>query len=157
MTTKPTRWLASRLGRRGAALMILGAIFVLVGVETLFNSPAPDLDRFLLHTLIPFPINAALWIIPGGLAIWASLHRGPGPDGFGFNALVVPIIVRIVSYLFSFVAWLLGEGNYAFGLASVAIWTAILALVLIIAGWAEVPTGFSPRRRRPRLRKEDRP
>ncbi|QNO12682.1 membrane protein [Arthrobacter phage Tweety19] len=147
MTTKPTRWLARQLGRRGAALMILGAIFVLVGIDALFNVPEPDFDRFLLHTFIPFPLNAALWLVPGGLAIWASLHRGPGPDGFGFNALVVPIIVRIVSYIFSFVAFLTGEGSWAFGLTSAAIWTAILALVLIIAGWAEVPTGYRPRRR----------
>lgn len=145
MTTKPTRWLARRLGRRGAALLVLGSIFFLVGLDVLLNSPEADYDRFLLHTFIPFPINAALWMVPGALAIWASTHR-TGPDGFGFNALVVPIILRIVSYVFSFVAYLFGEGSYPFGLASAAIWTAILALVLIIAGWAEVPT-FTPRRR----------
>ncbi|UJQ86811.1 membrane protein [Arthrobacter phage Reedo] len=145
MTTKPTRWLAGRLGRRGAALLILGIIFVLVGLDIWLNSPEPDFDRFLLHTFIPFPINAGLWIVPGALAIWASTHRGPANDGFGFNALVIPVIIRIVSYVFSFVAFLFGEGNFPFGLASAAIWTSILALILIIAGWAEVP-GYVRRR-----------
>ncbi|UDL14627.1 membrane protein [Arthrobacter phage KeAlii] len=146
MTTKPTRWLASRLGRRGAALAILGVIFFLVGIDSALTPAPPDLENFLLHTLIPTPITVLLWTIPGALALYASIHRGPGPDGFGFNALVVPIIFRIVSYLFSFLAFVLGEAPNAFGLFSALIWTAILALVLIIAGWAEVPTGFAPRR-----------
>lgn len=147
MTTKPTRWLAARLGRRGAALLVLGVIFMLVGLDVALAPDPPDLDRFLLHTLIPHPLRAALWLIPGALAIWASVHKGPGPDGFGFVALVVPLIIRIVSYVFSFVAFLLGAGTWAFGWASALIWLAILALILIIAGWAEVPSGTVPRRR----------
>ncbi|UYL87626.1 membrane protein [Arthrobacter phage VResidence] len=148
MTTKPTRWLARRLGRRGAALAVLGVIFILVGLDVIISPDPVDVtDRFLLHTLIPHPITAALWIIPGTLALWASTHRGPGPDGFGFNALVIPIILRIVSYLFSFVAFLFGAGSSAAGIASALIWTAILALILIIAGWAEVPSGYIPRKR----------
>lgn len=156
MTTKPTRWLAKRLGRRGASLLVLGIIFVLVGLQTLLSPPVADFsDRFLLHTLIPHPLQAALWIVPGLLALKAATIRGPGPDGFGFVALVVPLVVRIVSYLFSVVAFLLGAGTWAYGWASALIWIAILALVLIISGWAEVPTGYTPpkplfsRRRRP--------
>lgn len=147
MTTKPTRWLASRLGRRGAALAILGVIFVLVGLDVLLAPDAPDYGRFLIHTFLPHPIMAALWIIPGALALRASVHKGPGKDGFGFMALVVPLIIRIVSYVFSFIAYLVGAGTWAFGWASALIWIAILALILIIAGWAEVPSGFTPRPR----------
>lgn len=148
MTTKPTRWLARRLGRRGAALAVLGAIFILVGLDVIISpDPVHMSDRFLLHTLIPHPIMAAIWIIPGTLAVYASTHRGPGPDGFGFMALVVPLILRIVSYVFSFVAFLFGASTWPFGIASALIWTAILALILIIAGWAEVPTGYTPRKR----------
>lgn len=151
MTTKPTRWLASRLGRRGAALAVLGVIFLLVGINTATTPPPPNMEGFLLHTLIPTPIQVLLWTVPGALALYASIHRGPGPDGFGFNALVVPLIVRIVSYVISFVAFLVGESSHPYGLFSALIWLAILALVLIIAGWAEVPTGYRPRRgwRRP--------
>ncbi|WNO26041.1 membrane protein [Arthrobacter phage Wildwest] len=149
MTTKPTRWLASRLGRRGAALAVLGVIFMLVGLNAAIAPPTVDLsDRFLLHTLIPHPLQALLWIVPGGLALWASIHKGPERDGFGFMALVVPLILRIVSYLWSFVAYLCGLGTWPFGWASVLIWLAILALILIIAGWAEVPSGYAPRPRR---------
>ncbi|UIW13274.1 membrane protein [Arthrobacter phage Crewmate] len=147
MTTKPTRWLAYRLGRRGAALAVLGAIFVLVGLDVLLAPAAPDHDRFLLHTFIPSPLMAALWIIPGALALRASFHKGPGNDGFGFMALVVPLILRIVSYVFSFLAFLFGAGSWPFGWASALIWLAILALILIIAGWAEVPSGYKPRPR----------
>lgn len=148
MTTKPTRWLARRLGRRGAAQAILGVIFILVGLDV-FLGPArpPDMERFLLHTFIPTPLMALLWIVPGLLALWASTHK-TGPDGFGFNALVIPVILRVVSYLFSFVAFLFGYGSSPSGLASALIWTAILALILIIAGWAEVPS--TPRRRKGR-------
>ncbi|QOP65151.1 membrane protein [Arthrobacter phage Phives] len=153
MTTKPTRWLASRLGRRGAALLVLGVIFMLVGLNAAIAPPDVDLsDRFLLHTLIPHPIQALLWTVPGILAIRASTHKGPGNDGFGFIALVVPLIIRIVSYLFSFVAYLFGAGTWPFGWAQALIWLAILALILIIAGWAEVPNGYMPKPPRTRRR-----
>lgn len=148
MTTKPTRWLARRLGRRGAAQAILGVIFILVGLDV-FMDPArpPDMERFLLHTMLPAPITALLWIVPGLLALWASTHK-TGPDGFGFNALVIPVIFRIVSYLISFVAFLFGAASSPSALAGALVWTAILALILIIAGWAEIPPAPKPRRRR---------
>jgi hypothetical protein len=154
MTTKPTRWLAARLGRRGAALLVLGVIFLLVGLNAAIAPPDVDLsDRFLLHTLIPHPLQALLWIVPGALAIRASAHKGPGNDGFGFIALVVPLIIRIVSYLVSFLAFLVGAGTWAFGWSQALIWVAILALILIIAGWAEVPSGFMPKPPRTRRRR----
>lgn len=147
MTTKPTRWLASRLGRRGAALAVLGVLFTLIGFQAGVTPAATELDhRFLLHTLLPAPIEALLWIVPGVLALWASIHKGPGPDGFGFNALVVPVILQIVSYLISFIAFLTGAATWPYAVATMLIWLAVLALVLIIAGWAEVPTGHRPRR-----------
>ncbi|UAJ15383.1 membrane protein [Arthrobacter phage Niobe] len=153
MTTKPTRWLASRLGRRGAALLVLGVMFVLVGLNAAIAPPAVDLsDRFLLHALIPNPIQALLWIVPGLLAIRASTHKGPGNDGFGFIALVVPLVLRIVSYLVSFVAFIIGAGTWPFGWSQALIWIAILALILIIAGWAEVPNGYMPKPPRTRRR-----
>ncbi|QIG58499.1 hypothetical protein PQE18_gp21 [Arthrobacter phage DrSierra] len=148
MTTKPTRWLASRLGRRGASLLVLGIIFIMSGLQTLLSPPAVDYaDRILFHTLIPHPLMALIWIVPGILALWASIHRGPGPDGFGFNALVIPLVLRILSYLGSFVAYLFGVGTWPLGWYQALIWTAFLALILIIAGWAEIPTGYIPRKR----------
>jgi len=147
MTTKPTRWLASRLGRRGAALAVLGVLFLLIGFQAGVTPAATELGpRFLLHTMLPAPIEALLWVVPGSLALWASVHKGPGPDGFGFNALVVPVILQIVSYLISFIAFLTGASTWPYALATALIWLAVLALVLIIAGWAEVPTGYRPRR-----------
>ncbi|WVX88010.1 membrane protein [Arthrobacter phage TforTroy] len=148
MTTKPTRWLASRLGRRGAALAVLGLIFLFVGLDVLLAPDAPDYDRFLIHTFLPHPVRALLWLIPGGVALWASLRKGPTEDAVGFNFLVIPLIVRIVSYVFSSVAYLLGIGTWAVGWTSALIWLAILALVLIIAGWAEVPDNLHRKHRR---------
>lgn len=152
MSTKPTRWLARRLGRRGAALAILGVLFILVGIDTLVNPPAADMERFLIHTLIPYPIAALLWIVPGSLALLASQRKGPGPDGFGFKALVIPLATRITSFSVAFVAFLLGEGNYYTALVPAAVWLAFLALILLIAGWPEVPTGLLPRKRHRRRR-----
>lgn len=150
MSVPPTRWLARVLGRRGAALVVLGLAFVFTGVEMLVNQPQPDYDRFLLHTYMPFPVRAALWIVPGVLALFAATRHGTGRDGFGFAALVVPLALRTASYVWSSVAYLAGVSTWPFAWTGALTWVALLALVLIISGWPEVPP---PPRRRRRKRK----
>ena len=137
MTTKPTRWLADKFGRRGAVLTLLGCAFILVGVDILLAPDPPNLDALLLHTLMPSWLRATLWIIPGGLAVWAAFRR-TGHDFFGFAALTVPLIIRIVSYTWATVAWLLGYGDWPMAWASALIWLLILGFVLTVAGWGEV-------------------
>lgn len=144
MSTKPTRWLSRNLGRRGAFLVLTGLAFLFVGIDVALAPDPPDYDAFLLHTLLPVPLRAALWIVPGLVALW-SAWRGVGRDGWGFAALVIPLVVRIVSYIWATVAWLLGVGTWEGGWLSSLIWLFILGFILVVSGWAEVEP---PRRRR---------
>lgn len=152
MSIPPTRWLARLLGRRGASLVVLGLAFVFVGLGVMLNHEPPDYDRFLIHTFMPTPLRAALWLIPGLLALLAAAKRGTGADTFGFAALVVPVIVRTVSYVWSSVMYLAGESDWPYAWSNALVWVGCLALILIIAGWPEVPEPPKPRKRRKRRR-----
>jgi hypothetical protein len=147
--TTPARRIARRLGRRGQALLVLGLAFLFVGIETLLSPDPIPPDRFLLHALIPSDVRAAIWIVSGGLAIAAAWRRGG--DGFGFAALVVPLVIRSVSLLWSTVAYLVGATSWPLGWTGAIIWLLLLALVLLISGWAEAPPlPVKHRHRRPR-------
>jgi hypothetical protein len=135
MTTRPTRWLARKLGRRGASLLFLGAAFALIGVKGLF-APSLDDGRFVLYTYLPPVVRALLWIVPGVLAILAA-SKPVSRDGFGFMALTVPATVLTFSYVWSSVAFLLGVTDYAFGWTNALTWALILVFIFIVAGWPE--------------------
>jgi MFS family permease len=147
LSIPPTRWLARRLGRRGACLIVLGLAFIGVGINALLSGP-PDthhVGRYLLHNYLPFWVEALLWAGAGLAAVHASGKHGTGRDGYGFAALIVPLALRIVSYLGSFLAYLVGLSGWGGGGVSAVVWTGLMALILIIAGWPEVEV---PRRRR---------
>lgn len=148
MATKPTRWLARLLGRRGTALLIFGIVFILTGVKTLLDPTDWDPDRLLLFTYLPAEVRAALWGSSGILAIIAACKRDPGHDSFGFVGLVVPSFMTFFSYVWSTVAFLLGEISWGLGWHSALVWLLILAFISMIAGWPEpVPLTKHPRRR----------
>lgn len=114
-----------RLGRRGAVLVILGALWILVGVNVL----AVDYDPPLALSTTP-AIQSALWIGTGFVACAFSV-RPQGQDAPGFLALYVMVGYRCTAYAFE---WADGRGSAVVGLL---VWVAIAALILIIAGWRE--------------------
>lgn len=114
-----------RLGRRGAVLIILGVLWILVGANVL----AVDYDPPLALAAAP-PIQSALWIGTGFVAC-AFSWRPQGQDAPGFLALYVMVGYRCISYAFE---WGSGRGSAVIGLL---VWIVIAALILIIAGWRE--------------------
>ena len=142
--------LPARLGRRGSALLVLGLIWVLRGAGVLttrdrVGPPPPYLHEQLTHG----PLSA-IWMTTGALALLAAWRTHPGKDAFGFAALVVPPILHVVSYAWGWLTLVTrhGEGS-ASSLSSALIWLSIVALILIIAGWAEAPDGYAPPKERP--------
>lgn len=121
-----------RLGRRGAVLIILGTLWILVGANVL----AVGYDPPLALSASP-AIQSALWIGTGFVA-WAFAWRPQGQDAPGFLALYVMVGYRCISYGFE---WGAGRGSAVIGLL---VWIVIAALILIVAGWREatdtVPT-----------------
>jgi hypothetical protein len=135
MSTRPTRWLARKLGRRGAVLVILGFGFIAVGLGDLLTQE----HSWFLHLPVPTLATAVLWMAAGAVAVEASFTRKRRDHtGRGFAALVVPLIVQVFSDLVGGVSALLGYGDRQGGLADALAWGALLALVLTMAGWPEV-------------------
>jgi len=135
MGLSPVKRLAQHIGRRGGTLLVLGLVFFLIGVKALI-APSEDDGRFMLYTFLPNFARGVLWIIPAILAI-AAAFKPHDRDGFGFAALSIPAVFLTFSYLWSGVAFLLGETDWAFGWTSAVQWLAILTFIFIVSGWPE--------------------
>ena len=117
---------ATRLGRRGAVLTILGGIWALIGLNVLAISydPAPAL------LAIAPGVRGGLWVGTGVAAmLWA--WRPQGQDAPGFLALYVMVAYRCVAYIVDIST---GRTTAAVGLLA---WLGIAALILIVSGWRE--------------------
>ena len=148
---RPYRWLRAKLGRRGLALVVFGLTFTLTGTRAIL-APTEDEGRFILYTFLPVPLRAALWLVPAALALWAAF-RGTGRDAIGFSALVVPSSIVALSYVWSWVGYLVGVTDWPLGWTGAGRWLLVLALILIVSGWKEAePPSLAPStaERRPR-------
>jgi hypothetical protein len=125
------------LGRRGGILLMLGAMFGVLGLKA-WIEPLQDDGRFIIYAMLPEPVRVALWLVPAVIAILSLIFRKRVGDGAGFAALVLPAGTMAFSYVWSGVAHLVGLTAWPFGWSSAAIWLLILGLILIISGWGEV-------------------
>ena len=99
-----------------------------------------------LHEMMPIWLLTTLWVVSGVLAVIAAFRRHPSGDGFGFAALVVPPIISAASYAWAWAMSIFGpaDAGSATGWVSALIWLSIVALLITVAGWAEVPDGYAP-------------
>lgn len=133
MKCRAVRRLRRQLGRRGTILSCYGLIWTLIGYGQLVT-PQPDQRGLkLLLALMPLGAWGWLWIVAGITAI-ACAWAPPGRDAAGFAALVLIVVPWMATYL---AAWLLGD--YPRGWVAAAIWAALVAPVLVVAGWPEAP------------------
>jgi hypothetical protein len=135
----------SRLGRRGAVLLIFGTIWCVHGIR-LATDDRPRPGVMPLAELVPLPVIGAVWITVGLLGIAYAFRRGPDRDIVGFHALVGLSLAWSATYAWSWVLYLvpgppLGAGHAWSG---ALIWAAAAALVIVCSGWAEAPQGYAP-------------
>ena len=124
------------LGRRGAALLLFGFIWVLIGVQTVVL-PAPDGYTFLNGTSAYVGVA---WIITGiGAASYA--HRRQGHDAVGFLLLYLMPMFRVFAYGFAFLQWLWpGDvGGTPRGIIGATSAATIMLFIILVAGWGEPP------------------
>ena len=131
----------ARLGRRGAALAILGGIYILIGLSRLLSDPSPT-------AYIPWAWwSHALWAVCGAIAVlsapWPRVPNWPG-----FVALSIPATLWAFVYGWQWVAYVIpgGETGHRTGIFTALTWSAVVALVYIIAGWRELPVMTSEHR-----------
>lgn len=83
-------------GRRGAFLLLFGAIHLAFGLSYIGPIPPesqPAIERALslpLHLGVPLWALGAAWLASGAVALVSAFRRHPpGADGHGFQALIV--------------------------------------------------------------------
>jgi hypothetical protein len=113
-------------GNRGVALGMLGVLWILTAVGI---AVAPLKRPQLLDDWLPLWLRVALWGLPGALAVVASLWRRLDADAWGW--LMVPVVIRFVSYLAGWIFSLVGWERFAYpdgwrGATSIAIFMVFI-------------------------------
>lgn len=113
-------------GYRGAALALLGVLWCLTGVGMI---AAPLKRQQLIDESIPLWLRIPLWLGPGLLAVAAAVWRKHDASAWGW--LIVPAVVRFVSFLFGWLCSLFGWERWAYpegwrGSISTAVFVALL-------------------------------
>lgn len=124
-----------RLGRRGAALLLMSAIWGIIGFSLIVQGDRPPDGT--LHGLIPYQIRGLIWLLSAGLAFVCAWGKNHDWTGFGF--LMLMPLIRVFSYLWSWIIFLVtgGQGGYSNGLLASALYGALVGLVYLTAGWPE--------------------
>lgn len=128
-----------RLGRRGAALLILGIIWVMSGVQDIHTHPAP-VPNYWLYSNTPWWAQAAGWIITGAIACWAAFLR-QGRDAIGWVSVYVMAAFALVVYVDA-VAEAIGDPGFVAVALSGVRNVAFVSLIAVLSGWRE-PVRFS--------------
>lgn len=119
------------LGRRGASLLIYGAMWLISGLPLLFVSPPG-----LIH-VAELKLWGAGFVGSGLLAILAAFRRSPRADRFGFLALTSVITLWVVYVLTTWLLHITVGGVYSVGPISAIVNILLLVKVNIDAGWSE--------------------
>jgi len=146
----PQMWIKCRpakLGRRGAVLLILGVIWLFIGISTIADPYASGGRNLgLFHEALPSWLRATLWIGTALLALSSAWRAAGRRDDWGYMALILMPIVRAMSYLW---AWLLNlipgppVGDPT-GWLGFIVWGTVAVLVFTISGWPESPKFVPP-------------
>lgn len=127
------------VGRRGTVLLVLGLVWVVVGVS-IPGAPEPQFEH--VHEMLGDPTRVALWAVPGLVAIYTALAGKDHSDVWAFRMLIAAPAIRAASYLWS---WFLAVVPPPFdgdprGWSPAAVWLLVTVLVRTIAGWRNPPT-----------------
>jgi len=129
------RRIGLHVGRRGAFLILFGAVYLLIGYSYLTLTPASETAvRHALRLALnaaPLPAWGWAWITAGVTAA-ACGAVCPGRKAVGYGVAVAPPALWAVVYL---AAWL--AGDVPRGWVSAAIYAALAAAVAVIAGMPE--------------------
>ena len=102
--------IVNRIGNRGLALGLLGVLWILMALGVAI---APmRRDELLDEHFLPVWARAALWAVPGVMALIAVHWRRFDPDAWGW--LIVPAAVRFVAFLVGWVSYLVGYEPWAY-------------------------------------------
>lgn len=136
MNTDPVR---HRLGRRGAALLTLGIIWVISGIQDIYHHP-PIIPNWWLYSHTPWWAQAAGWIITGAVACWAAFQR-QGRDAIGWVAVYIMSAFALLVYGDA-IAESVGDASFVDVMLSGWRNIGFVVLIAIMSGWRE-PVSFT--------------
>ena len=131
---RAARRLTRHLGAHGSGLLLIAAIWLLIGLRLVLDPVA--LPPSTWHGMIPDPIRLALWWSAALLCIGAAVDRdGPRRDGFALSVAVVPPMIALTSYLWAWVVSLVpGEPiGYPHGWYAASLYAALVGIVWLVA------------------------
>jgi len=147
-TEHPRLWVKrspAHLGRRGGVLLILGVIWVFIGISTILDPYAGvGRNRGLFHEALPVWLRATLWIGTALLALSSAWRVAGRRDDWGYMALILMPTVRAMSYLWAWLIDLFGGHGDPTGWLGALVWATLAILVYTISGWPETPSFILP-------------
>ena len=132
------RYILDRIGRRGAALIIIGTMWVMRGLM-LPDDPGRNLtDEAVLYEIyISLPVRQALWIVSGILSILAA--RCAKTQWIGWFLVCMMPLERAIGHAWSGIMWVwpgVPNGSpYAF--IYMFYWLGWTLLINLLASWGE--------------------
>lgn len=122
------------IGRRGAILFLLGTSWLCMAYSV-WLTPVPAGTESFWFAQWPPTIRVILWASTGIIAI---VHAFKKNDALGWLALYIMPSQRAVSYAMAYGHFLFGHpAGVASALAGTVLWLAVVAIILVCAGWEE--------------------
>jgi len=144
----PRLWIKrspTKLGRRGAVLIILGIIWAFIGISTITDPYAgAGRNQGLFHEALPVWLRATLWIGTALLALSSAWRVAGRRDDWGYMGLILMPTVRAMSYLWAWLIDLFGGQGDPTGWLGFIVWGTVTILVYTISGWPETPKFVPP-------------
>lgn len=144
----PIRALARRahLAPRAQVLVLIGVAWAAYGASVIV---APDrLGSLAPHEHVPAGVRGVAWVVTGAVALAVAFRsRHSTCDHWGFTALVIMPLTRMVSHLLDFAFWALPgwpDGSPR-GWAPAIVWAVVTDLIIVIG--ASLPPEPLVRRR----------
>lgn len=139
------RRVRDHVGRRGACLLLFGAVFGMYGLRLAVDDrerPGP----MWLTMYVPLDVLGVVWVVVGLVAAVHAFRRGPGDDMLGFYFMTGLSLGWSAVHAWAWVLFLTpgGLAGSPLGWSDALTWTATTALVLVVAGWSEAPSGYAP-------------
>lgn len=118
--------IVNHIGNRGIALAMLGALWIFTALGIALE---PLKRTALLDERFPVWLRVCLWGGPGLLALAACYWRKLDTDAWGW--LIVPALIRFVSFLFGWLCSLVGWETFAYpegwrGATSIAVFVVFI-------------------------------
>jgi len=146
----PRLWIkrpSIKIGRRGAVLLILGVIWLFIGISIIADPYAGGgRSQGLFHEALPTWLRATLWITTALFALSAAWRVAGRRDDWGYMALILMPTVRAMSFLWAWLVHLIPgppDGDPT-GWLGFIVWGTVTVLVYTISGWPESPKFVPP-------------